>query len=85
MLTQLFNIPDFKKRVKGIALGEFKDVDDTELLNNLFKELAQKLDIPMMSGFKFTHNKIKDTIPIGIKAELNTDKGEIKLNEGYLK
>ena len=84
MLTQLFNIKKLKERVKGIALGEFKDVENKELLNEVIKELALFLDIPVCDGFKFTHGKIKDTIPVGAKAMFNSQTGTIKIKEEYI-
>ena len=36
-----------------------------------FKELAGKLNIPMVGGFKITHHKEKITIPIGKNCTLN--------------
>lgn len=84
MITQILNIKDFKQKIKGIALGEFKDIDDTYMLNLLFEELAQKLKIPICDGFKITHNKEKDTIPIGVKAIFNSNIGKITINNQYV-
>ena len=80
MITQLFNIEKVKKNVRGIALGEFKDCDKREL-KTFFKDFANKHKIPICDGFKITHNKIKDTIPIGIKSTLNTNTGIIEFKE----
>lgn len=80
MLTQLFNIERIRKNVKGMALGEFKDCDKREL-KTLLQEFANKHKIPICDGFKITHNKIKDTIPIGIKSILNTNTGIIEFKE----
>ena len=84
MLTQLFNVPKIAKSVKGIAFGEFQDVEDLLMLREVQTELAKKHNIPACTGFKFTHNKIKDTIPVGIQAELNADKGTISILEDYV-
>lgn len=80
MLTQLFNIEKIKTNVRGIAFGEFKDCDKREL-KNLLKEFANKHKIPMCDGFKITHSKIKDTIPVGIKATLNSNNRTIEFKE----
>ena len=80
MLTQLFNIEEIRKNVRGIAIGEFKDCDKREL-KNLLKEFTNKHKIPMCDGFKITHSKIKDTIPVGIKATLNSNNRTIELKE----
>lgn len=80
MLTQLFNIEKIKTNVRGISIGEFKDCDKREL-KNLLKEFANKHKIPMCDGFKITHSKIKDTIPVGIKATLNSNNRTIEFKE----
>ena len=41
------------------------DSEPKEQLDSLFLELANELNIPIYGGFKITHAKQKDTIPIG--------------------
>ncbi len=84
MLTQLFNIKKFRSRVKGIAFGEFKDIDNEEYFDELINELTEKLNIPVCRGFHITHNKIKDTLPVGIKCEFNSKSALIKIKDSYL-
>ena len=84
MLTQLFNIDKAKQNIKGIAIGEFKDIGNKEQLNELLKELSEQLNIPMCDGFKITHDKIKDTIPYGVKAKLSIENGTIQILENYV-
>lgn len=84
MLTQLLNVEKIKKNVKGIAFGEFKDIEETDILKEIQKEFAKKYNIPACSGFKITHNKIKDTIPVGVKVGFSADKGLISIKEDYL-
>ena len=66
MFTQLFNIETFRKYCKGIALGEFLNVDNEAWLEEFFESLP----ITTVGGFKITHNCEKITIPIGKQAEL---------------
>ena len=84
MLTQLFNIKKARENIKAIAIGEFKDIEDIDMLNEVILEKATELNIPVCNGFKITHNKIKDTIPIGVKADFDTKNGIIKLTEPYV-
>ncbi len=84
MLTQLFNIKKSRENIKAIAIGEFKDIEDIDMLNEVISEKAKELNIPICNGFKITHNKIKDTIPIGVKADFDTKNGIIKLTEPYV-
>lgn len=70
---QLLNIPKFKKNVSGIVLGEFINTDDENLLNKLFEEIAEELNIPTFSGYYISHGQTKCTIPIGASTTLNSD------------
>jgi muramoyltetrapeptide carboxypeptidase len=80
MLTQLIQAGKFDNAA-GIALGVFKDCEPKEkdpsfsssfsLMEVLFDRLAN-LKIPVIYGMSFGHIKNKFTLPIGIKAELDT-------------
>ena len=65
MFTQLFNIKEFKKYCKGIVLGDFLDCGNEKWLEEFFVELSKIHQIPIIGGFKITHNRKKITIPIG--------------------
>lgn len=84
MLTQLFNIDKIRKNVKGIAMGEFKDITNKEELNEVIQEFADELNIPVCDGFKITHNSIKDTLPLGAYCEFDSENGLIKIKEEYI-
>ena len=71
MFTQLFNIKEFKKYCKGIVLGDFLDCGNEKWLEEFFVELSGIHQIPIVGGFKITHNRKKITIPIGKKAILS--------------
>jgi len=89
MLTQLIQSGKFDKAA-GIAMGVFKDCGPKEkdpsfsksfsLLEVLFDRLAN-LNIPVIYGLSFGHIKNKFTLPIGIKAELDTINQTITLLE----
>ena len=83
MLTQLFNINEVKEKINGIAIGEFKDVEDKRKLDELFEKFADELKIPMCDGFKITHNKIKDTIPVGVSVIFDSNNGRISIKDKY--
>ncbi len=63
--TQLLNMENFRKNLGAILLGDFLDVDNPQYLDEFFKELAQKLEIPIIAGYPFTHDTSKTTVPIG--------------------
>lgn len=73
MFTQLLNIPQFKKNIKGLILGDFSDIDNKKWLEDLFFEISAELNIPTLGGFKITHEKDKITLPIGVNAEINNN------------
>ena len=71
MFQQLININQFKNNCKAIVLGDFLNVDNQEWLEEYFYELANRLEIPLVAGFKITHNRDKITLPIGKKSVLD--------------
>ena len=71
MFQQLINIKQFHKYCKGIVIGDFLDVDNLKWLEEYFIELANKLKIPIVEGFKITHSQEKITLPIGKVAKLD--------------
>ena len=73
MFSQLLNIQKFRKNLAGIILGDFLKVDDKKWLEDLFKDIANDVNVPMLGGFKITHNKEKLTIPVGEKAVIDND------------
>lgn len=70
MFRQLLNIDKFRKNLSGIVLGEFLDISDENYLNELFSELADELQKPVIGGFKISHAKDKLTIPVGAHANI---------------
>lgn len=84
MFTQLLNIPQFRKNLTGIILGDFLDIENKKHFDELFFEIGRKYKVPILSGFKITHAKEKITIPYGAKAEFSTDDKILKI-ESYLK
>lgn len=73
-LTQLFFDKKFKNNLAGIALGDFACLDNEVYFDNIFYELGEKLNIPIMSGLKIGHIDEKITIPLGINVEFDTEK-----------
>ena len=74
MFQQLINIHKFRDNCKGIVLGDFLDVDNTEWLEGFFKDLASNTNIPVIGGFKITHGQEKITIPVGKNCVLHDNK-----------
>lgn len=74
MFQQLINIDNFRQNCKGIVLGDFLDCGNEEWLQEYFEELANRLEIPIVGGFKITHEREKITVPIGRQAKLEGNK-----------
>ena len=89
MLTQMIQAGKFEN-AKGIALGVFKlcESDKTNpsfqnsyTLMEVLKDRLGNLGIPVIYGLSFGHVVDKFTLPVGVKAELNTNTKELKLLE----
>ncbi len=65
MFTQLLNIEKFRNNLAGIILGEFSNTDNPLWLNELFIELSDKINVPIIVNNKITHSKDKLTLPFG--------------------
>ncbi|PID57475.1 MAG: LD-carboxypeptidase [Ignavibacteriae bacterium] len=89
MLTQMKLAGKFDN-CSGVALGVFKnceiDKDDPEFeesltLLKIFKDIFGDLEIPVVYGLSFGHIENKFTLPFGVEAKLDADKGSITLLE----
>jgi muramoyltetrapeptide carboxypeptidase len=68
----------------GVVLGQFTDCkpgDDygTLPLDDVFDDYFRPLNIPVFSGSMFGHVKLKFTLPLGLDAEMDADRGSITL------
>lgn len=86
MLTQLRQSCDLSQAA-GIILGVFEDCeageDDLSLsLQETLEDRLADLDIPILYGFSFGHISDQCTLPIGVKATLDTTEQTLTLEEG---
>lgn len=89
MLTQLLNSGKLAK-AKGIAMGVFNNCEtkpddpdfalSTSLENVLIDRFAQ-LKIPILYGLPIGHINDNATLPFGVPAELDVEKGSLRLLE----
>lgn len=70
MFRQLLNIEKFRQNICALCFGKFTNTDKPEWLNILFEEIANELNVPTAKDFKFSHERDKTTVPIGIRAKL---------------
>lgn len=86
LLTQLRQSMKLAK-LEGIAIGVFTSgrssnpTEYTNGVNKIFKERLGNLGIPIVSGLSFGHIEKQFTLPIGLKAELNTNDATISFKE----
>ncbi len=76
MLTQIRQSVDLKS-LSGIALGVFEDCNPrdpktSQSLIEVLKDRLGDLGIPVIYGLSFGHIRDQFTLPLGIKAELDT-------------
>jgi muramoyltetrapeptide carboxypeptidase len=89
MFTQLINSGRLKE-CAGIALGIFSNCEQKKVnpsftdsfnLREVLIDRLSYLDIPVIYGLSFGHIKDKFTLPIGIRAMLNTDTAKLVILE----
>ena len=86
MLTQLIDSLALKKAA-GIAVGVFKGCEKAEkdensfTLREMLRDRLGSLGIPAVYGLPFGHVSDQATLPVGILAELDADRGVLTLLE----
>ena len=74
-------------QISGLVLGQFVDCvpSDPETPNlkieQVFDDYFSGLDIPIISNFAYGHVPVKNTLPVGLQVELDTEKGGLILTE----
>ena len=61
------------KGLAGLIVGEFEGCGEMPVIDRLFRDILSDLDIPMASGLPVGHGLKNLAIPIGLRAELDTD------------
>lgn len=93
MLTQLLNAGLLQK-VAGIAVGINKNCTDSkakkcqeyrQTLDDVLKERLSPLNIPIVTGLPFGHVRHNATLPVGVRALLDADKGELSIVEAAVR
>lgn len=83
MLTQL-RLANKLQQVAGIALGKFTDAEttgNTFSIEEVMRDRCGDLGVPVIRGLMIGHVADQTTVPIGIEAELDGDKGTLRLVE----
>lgn len=89
MLTQLLNA-GLLQQVAGIAIGINKNCKDPkankckeyrQTLEDVLQERLLPLKIPIVSGLPFGHVRHNATLPVGVTARLDANKGDLSITE----
>ena len=89
MLTQLW-LAGKLQQLNGIIIGKMTDVKSSDYkpafhntlsIEEILKTRLEPLKIPAVYGYMIGHIKDKVTIPIGLKATLDVDKGIFSIDE----
>jgi muramoyltetrapeptide carboxypeptidase len=85
MLTQMRQSCDLRS-LAGIALGVFEGCNPpagrpTQTVQEVLRDLLGDLGIPVIYGLSFGHIRDQFTLPLGVEAELDTEKATLALLE----
>jgi len=89
MLTHLLNC-GLLQQVAGIAIGLNADCEDPQVktakeyrqtLADVWRDRLLPLKIPIVTGLPFGHVPMNATLPVGIRAELDANRGLLRLLE----
>jgi muramoyltetrapeptide carboxypeptidase len=93
LLTQLLNAGRLQQ-VAGIAIGNNRNCKDPQLrktkeyrqsLQDVLRERLMPLKVPIVSGVPFGHFPHNATLPLGIRAVLDAEKGDLLITDAAVK
>jgi muramoyltetrapeptide carboxypeptidase len=93
LLTQLLNAGVLQQAV-GIAVGINKGCEDPkretageyrQSLEDVLKERLLPLKVPLVSGLPFGHIPENATLPVGVRATLDANKGDLIIEEAAVR
>jgi len=89
MLTQLLNA-GLLQQVIGVAIGLNAHCHDPrarhareyrQTLDDVFRERLLPLKVPVVTGLPFGHTRLKATLPVGVRATLDAENGDLLIAE----
>lgn len=89
LLTQLLNA-GLLRRVAGIAIGFLQNCTDPkatiskeyrQTVDDVLKERLGNLGVPVVCGLPFGHHRFNATIPVGVRATLDTSIPDLVITE----
>jgi len=70
--------------ISGVVMGSFHNCAKYEAICEIVRALFEELQIPILGGFDIGHGDENMTIPMGIRATLDTDQGTLIYQETAL-
>ncbi len=83
MLYQM-KMADCFQGISGVAMGSFHNCAKYEAICDIVRALFEDMQIPILGGFDIGHGDENMTIPMGIRATLDTDQGALIYQEAAL-
>jgi muramoyltetrapeptide carboxypeptidase len=80
MLSQL-RLAGLLDGLAGVILGSFHDCGPVEDVYEIVKQAFDHTDIPVLAGFDLGHGTDNLTVPIGVKAQMDTEDGSLRFQE----
>jgi muramoyltetrapeptide carboxypeptidase len=68
-------------RLAGIVLGSFKNCGDPDDLYEIFNDIFETAEIPILAGFDVGHDEPNLCVPLGIRATLDTGTARLAFME----
>jgi muramoyltetrapeptide carboxypeptidase len=84
MLTHL-KLSGFLRRCAGIVFGEFMECGDASSLIQVLHERTSDLEMPVVTGLRAGHGEENVTLPIGVRACLDTGKMSLSILEACVR
>jgi muramoyltetrapeptide carboxypeptidase len=84
MLTQMKLAGCFND-IAGLILGAFKECGQLNEIVEIFDNIFDDLNIPILAGFGIGHREHNLTIPMGLGATLDTEKKQLLFHESATK
>jgi muramoyltetrapeptide carboxypeptidase len=72
------------RRVRGIALGQFIDCEESGAnytSADILRELAQSTGLPCAAGFPIGHGEVNEPVPLGARVRLDADARRLEFLE----
>ena len=80
MLTHLF-LSGQLKHLSGLIAGQFEDCGDKAAINDILIDIVSDFRIPLATGLPVGHGPENTALPLGLMAELNTERMTLSIME----